>query len=253
MGIFNGIIKKYNNRINNKVSEAVKRNPENYKQYRASSPDTKEKIRKKKAEEVIRNDLKKARYILALTGVTVVLGAGMSHSIDNNKKDANEPISIETETTLQRNQLEIDIENSMEKIDKIQSKQDTINFFTEVYLDEYNKENNTNIQPEDIKFYSKNQDMIYEINLGDNERISLTHGSWPEGVELKLENDNINYEIKEDPKIYGVKEKQEDGSYKYIENITISDDGEVLNVIFGDDYIDGELLEKKDGVVLNNM
>ena len=227
------------------VGKSIKKEEKKLRKQYHADEYTKKQIREMAAGNVIKRGVKKATFGLAAVATVGTIATGINKK--ENKAPINNPVEVETMLdNLNENVVDekTDIKETLSQIDAIKNDKDSISFFKKLYLDEYNKENNTDYTEENISFYSQNQDKIYDLG-----NICLTHGSYPEGIELKLENQGIDYEECKG-KLYSVMLNKENGEKEYLENITIGKDGKIKNVVLGDDFAKGEELKNPENSTL---
>lgn len=207
---------------------------------------TNEELMKKAAESVLRKNIKRG----AITLSCAIIGIAGFNILNNNDKNIEEDKTVATSTSdLVRNDAEIQINESEDissKIDEISTKEEALSFIKEMYVEEYNKVNKTDLTVDDITFISSNQDYVYDVD-----GVYITHGSTPDDVKNSLDKNNKEYEIKGDVKVY-TSYVVEDGKKVPLESFSVGK-SDIVNVILGDEYINGEEISIESKNVLASM
>lgn len=206
---------------------------------------TREELTKKAAESVLRKNIKRGAIALSCAAIgisginiisdcaTKVAGGVVASTISDMVKTDNEMQMEETQ-------------NISSKIDEIASKEDALAFIKEMYVEEYNKANKTDLSVNDIAFMSSNQDYVY--NIDDT---YLTHGATPDDVKKSLEKNSQEYEVVDNVKVYTSYAVQ-DGKKVPLESFTV-DKSDVVKVILGEEYLSGKDINSQDKNVLADM
>ena len=206
---------------------------------------TREELTKKAAESVLRKNIKIGAIALSCAAIGIV---GFN-AIGNNDKKIDDNVIATTTADMVKNDAEIqtdEINDISSKIDEIASKEDALAFIKEMYVEEYNKVNKTDLSVDDISFMSSNQDYVYNIN-----DIYLTHGATPDDIKKSLEKNSQEYEVVDNVKVYTSYAVQ-DGKKVPLESFTV-DKSDVVKVILGEEYLSGKDIDSKDKNVLADM
>lgn len=132
------------------------------------------------------------------------------------------------------------------KIDEISTHKEALSYIKDMYIEEYNRVNNTKYTSDEIEFKSSNENYVYDLD-----GIYVTHGSTPNDVKNKLEKDNESYEIKDNVKVYS-SYLVNDSKKSSLESFAVSDKM-IVNVLLGDEYVKGKEINYDDTNTLVDM
>ena len=203
-------------RIRNSMRKEIKKEEKSLAKKYHGTELTKEQIRKMAAQNYVKKGLGK-----------IALGA-----VKGENKPIQEPVAIETETSSMIDGLKegvanptSDFEEKLAQIDGIDSKEDAFNFIKDIYLEEYNKVNGTNLERRDINFYYGKGGTLFDIK--DKDTI-ISGGSEAISIENMINDKGMDYEIvnkDKDVYVYGFDKDEEfleiiakgvDSNYKVI-------------------------------------
>lgn len=217
------------------------------KRYTCNNEITKQElkdIRHKAAENVLKRN---AKIVAGVTVSCAALGiAAFNLKDDNMKGDLKDKVITDGENIAVNSPDEkSELDLLLEDIDAIEDENATLEFLKEMYLKEYNKENNTNLTKEDIEFVRNSQNYVFDAN-----GVYVTHGSLPDNTRNKLESDGIEYGVIDNIKVYSA-QKVEDK--EILESFALDGSNGVVNVVYGDEYVNGKTLECNSKNVLADM
>lgn len=196
---------------------------------RYSGEYTKDELRQKAANSILKKSMLKGGIALSC----VVAGITGFSFANNSEKEVNTQNNIISETSnlVKKDNIDNNKEDILEEIDDISTKEQALEFIKKIYVDEYNKVNNTKYGVDDVYFNSGfSQDYVFELD-----GTYITHGQTPDSVRNKLDNENKEYEIKHDIKIYS-SYVEENGNKKILEKFAVNN-AKVVDVIFADEYL----------------
>lgn len=212
-------------RIRNSMRKEIKKEEKSLAKKYHGTELTKEQIRKMAAQNYVKKGLGK----IALGAVVATMFTG---AVKGENKPIQEPVAIETETSSMIDGLKegvanptSDFEEKLAQIDGIDSKEDAFNFIKDIYLEEYNKVNGTNLERRDINFYYGKGGTLFDIK--DKDTI-ISGGSEAISIENMINDKGMDYEIvnkDKDVYVYGFDKDEEfleiiakgvDSNYKVI-------------------------------------
>lgn len=192
---------------------------------------TKKELLEKAANSV----LKKAILTGGITVSCIVAGVSGYCALTKDKETINggENKVIEETTKLVGNDNLTNESDNLSKIDQISSRSDALEYIKDIYLDEYNKSNNTNYTLDEIEFNTSNENYVFDLD-----GIYVTHGATPDSVKNRLDKENQAYDIKNNVRIYSTY-LVENGNKNELESFAVTENM-IVNVILGDKYVQGK-------------
>ncbi len=127
--------------------------------------------------------------------------------------------------------IETEKEESIEEkeINELESKEDVLNYFKNMYIEEYEKATGDDkLTTADIQIQTSSQNYVYELDDGT----IVTHGDLPANTESAITNDGHEYTDLQNKLVYRVS-RVEDGT---VLDAVMSTGDEMRKVIIGDKY-----------------
>lgn len=155
-----------------------------------------------------------------------------TQDIDDKTNEFKEGLKVSSEE-LDKNNNEKETDEIKKAVDKLENKEDVLNFLKDMYIEEYEKQTgDEKLTTDDISISYNYENYVY-VNSETGELI--THGEKPAETEQLLKNDGVSYGTKDDVKVYKVRTK----SGEVLDCITLGNkDGETIpvKVTIGEQY-----------------
>lgn len=203
------------------------------------------KLTKEEKHKIVKKVARKAK--IATFGVTLSALVAVAGGVKDTKAlpDGNGQNRVKTENTKNtkdewRNSIKVDdkdytIETEKEEsteekeINELESKEDVLNYFKNMYIEEYEKATGDDkLTTEDIQIQISSQNYVYELDDGT----IVTHGNLPANTESAIINDGHEYTDLQNKPVYKVS-RVEDGT---VLDATMATGDEMRKVIIGDKY-----------------
>ncbi len=205
---------------------------------RKLTKEEKEKIMQNVARRTKRRTVRNALFA-GIAGLTIfgggaklvkALNPGDSPSIETTKEETKNDANKDFRENMSVDESEYIYQNEEEKeIKEIENADDALNYFKNMYIEEYEKETgNDKLTTEDIKISLSSQNYIYVLDDGT----IVTHGNFPYNTEDAIKTDGHSYTSEQDKKVYEIILKENNK----IIDACIHKNEEMQRVIPGDNY-----------------
>lgn len=207
------------------------------------------KLTKKEKDKIIQKVARRARIktarkalVAGISGLAIFGGANTIKALnagENNDKAIGAEAHIDMGRADFFKKIKVEVEQIAEtakeqgeykkEIDEITTSQEALNYFKNMYIEEYEKETgDSQLTTADIKILETAQSYVYVLDDGT----IVTHGDVPDITEQAITNDGHEYTSKENKNIYEVS-LAENGK---VIDAGISNDNQMEKVIPGDRY-----------------